>query len=265
MGKKFRLNSIEDFQKNKSNKELVLIKDACENLTLGQDNTGLIIYGTKNSGVSNTVHVILASLLESYTDRELELSVIDLEKGNELQPYELARAQHLKHLVKEGDLTILTKLINEMTNLVTRRNELIIKAECINFEDYREKEELPRVVFFIKGLQEVSNQHDNNALCRVVQSLKTLVKLGRAVGVHLVITCSEVYNQDLQDMLPNVIVLKSSLSMSNKTLGASTAENIRAGNYFAKNNGTAFDGIKRKIPLIEHNTIVSNCLRCSCK
>lgn len=265
MGKKFRLNSIEDFQKNKSNKELVLIKDSCKNLILGDDNSGLIIYGTKNSGVSNTVHVILANLLESYTDKELELIVIDLEKGNELQPYELARAQHLKHLIKEGDFVTLTKLINEMNSLVTRRNELLVKSGYTSFEQYREKEELPRVVFLIKGLQEIANHCDNNALCRVVQSLKTLIKLGRAVGVHLVITCSEVYNQELQDMISNVIVLKSSLSMSNRTLGAPTAENIRAGNYFTKTNGIAFDGIKRKIPLIEHNTIVSNCLRCSCK
>lgn len=197
----------------------------------------VLIGGSTGSGKSNLLHVMITNLCRRYSPDELALYMLDFKEGVELNAYAYPVLLPHAHLIAtEADVEFGVSTLEHIDREVKSRYSVFKKAGCKQYSDYRKKhpgEKLPRIIVIIDEFQVMF--HEENCV-KVSFLMESIVKQGRAAGVHLVmatqtlsgLTEKGVPFNSIAPQFVSRIALKCSAVESAAILGASAGANNAA-------------------------------------
>lgn len=159
----------------------------------------MLIAGAANSGKSNLLNNILASIVRFATPEEIQLILVDPKK------VEFVAYQDAPHLVifqdDKGEIPRIIERVSDAirslryaNRVIDERTEIIKKARVKKLSEYNAKhkhEPLPRLVVVIDELASLWRPGRRKERDRVHSLLKRIANMGRAMGVHLIL-CTQV-------------------------------------------------------------------------
>lgn len=229
MGKKFKLLKNEERYKKISNEklDLVSIKDGL--ISLDRSNSLAYICGSRNSGVTNTMNVIINNIIQEQQKGSYELSILDcgINLADNYKDYETSDMCRVR-----GNLDVrgFQKSIDE---IITGNSNGKIKIVVIHDIDI------------------LLDSHNINIRENILQKVINLV----GAGCYCIIGMNDYYVETLAKEAKYVIALKSSLRLSNQLLKCPKATSIKAGHCMISCDGEL---IQEKLPLIEPKLIKEN-------
>lgn len=135
------------------------------------------VAGTTGSGKSN----ILKCMIHQALMKEYEVAVVDFKRGVSFVEF-----SNYVEIYFEHDTTML--LLKRLVEETKQRLDLFRNTHVENIDDYRKNvnESLNRKIIFIDELAELLQVRDKELSHSLYDSLETLTRLARAVGIHLV-------------------------------------------------------------------------------
>lgn len=141
-----------------------------------------LIGGYTNSGKSNMVNVGISTLITRQTPHELRLVLIDLKGGLEFNFYD--GIPHLHRGVVDS-IEGVADALAELEAVMEWRFKKF-KGIAKRLEDYhvkRPKDYIPRILCVFDEVASIMDHGDLTK--RILASLRTLTRMGRAVGIHI--------------------------------------------------------------------------------
>jgi hypothetical protein len=206
-------------------------------ITLGDElnqRHNMLITGAVGQGKSNLLSVVIHSLCERYSPKEIELYLLDFKEGVTLQPFFKSESgEYLPHatvLGLEADREFGLSVLQDLHRRYRERMRLFKELGVQSISAYRHarpEASLPRIVVIIDEFQMLFADRDRISE-RSADLLIKGVRLFRAAGVHFVLA-SQTIGGNLQLMgsagdglfnqVPVRIALKNSVAESRATLG----------------------------------------------
>jgi S-DNA-T family DNA segregation ATPase FtsK/SpoIIIE len=156
--------------------------------TLGKDGH-LFLIGGARSGRSTALRTIAGALAESVPARDLNIYGIDCGNGALLP---LTRLPHTGAVVLRSEVERASRLLERLTEEVTRRQELLGRNGFADIDEQREAaapdEKLPYVVLFLDRWEGFMSDLSEIDLGRLLDSMMALLREGASVGVHAIVT-----------------------------------------------------------------------------
>lgn len=189
-----------------------------------------LVGGYTNSGKSNMVNVIISTLITRHSPQELRLVLIDLKGGLEFSYY-----SGIPHLHGEIVDTV-AGVADSLAELEALMHERFRKFKGITklleiYQQRRPHEYMPRVVVLF---DEVASMMGHGELSkRISASLRDLVRMGRAVGIHIVLSTQRPDVLAIDGAIKANLAVRLSGRMSSATdsmtiLGNSSAKDLAA-------------------------------------
>lgn len=206
-------------------------------LSIGNETPHVLIGGTTGSGKSNLLHVMITNLCKRYSPDELTLYLLDFKEGVELNAYAYPTLLPQARLIAtEADVEFGVSALEHIDREVKSRYAMFKKAGCKQYCDYRKKNpdaKLPRVVMIIDEFQVLFDGAHSAAVSSLMESI---VKQGRAAGVHLVMATQTLSGitglgasfSSIKSQFSGRIALKCSANESSEILGAAAGTNNAA-------------------------------------
>ncbi len=194
-----------------------------------------VITGAVGQGKSNLISMIIHSLCQRYSPKELHMYLLDFKEGVTFKAFSnIGQEEFLPHaraLGLESDpsfgLAVLKHLFAEYQN----RMKMLKNFNLKSIRELRIKEPelvLPRIIVIIDEFQLMFDDERNGPL--IADMLEKSVRLFRAAGIHFILasqTLSDSGNvalsqkkDSLFSQVPIRIALKNSIDESRQTLGA---------------------------------------------
>ncbi|MEX5713266.1 MULTISPECIES: FtsK/SpoIIIE domain-containing protein [unclassified Parafrankia] len=157
----------------------------------------VMVAGTTGSGKTTLLHTIVLAAATVYSPAELELYLVDLKQGIEFQDYAVRQLPHARqvaiHSEREFGLETMRTLLTE----IDFRAELFKKYGVEKLANYRSARARaangasdPRLARILLVVDEFHVLFDvDDAVGRdAAASLETLVRMGRAYGIHVLLS-----------------------------------------------------------------------------
>lgn len=154
------------------------------------DNAFGVITGLNDSGKTSLLNLIMISIMRWNTSNMI---LFRLFVGQEARPRDKIFYQHAKFLSKKNNY------INELLDELNNRYQLLLEAECRNFDEYNEKmlesksNPLPAIYTII---DDYNNTND--------RELMVLTLKGRTVGMYTIISIRAGNNMYCKPLFSNV-------------------------------------------------------------
>jgi hypothetical protein len=195
-----------------------------------------LISGAVGQGKSNLIAVIIHSLCQRYSPKELRLYLLDFKEGVTLKPYSnIGHAEYLPQanvLGLESDQQFGLSVLKDLFREYKVRLALFKQNDCRSLKEYREKfpdVEMPRIVVMIDEFQ-LMFEGDERIGNETADLLEQSVRLFRAAGIHFILATQSLSVQGFKSeaamklgvikaQVPIRIALKNSLNESHQILG----------------------------------------------
>lgn len=146
----------------------------------------MLVAGETQSGKSNFVNAMIATLIQMHSPDDLKLCLIDNKGGVEFTHWEA-----LPHLLTpvisslDGVLPTLQKLVTIMRQRLT----LLKEAKVKNIRDYNKvpDKHMTRLITFIDEMISLINPGNTALTAQIHHYIAELTAMGRAVGIHMVL------------------------------------------------------------------------------
>lgn len=212
-----------------------------------------LLVGKPGSGKSNLLHVLIMSMSELYSPKELSVMLIDLKKGVGFKPYAAHKLPHASVVAISADKEFGLSVLRGMDSELRSRGELFKATDVDEISDYRKisGQSLPRIVLIVDEFQELFV--DDDAYSReVVSIIDRLVRQGRSFGMHLVLA-----TQSLSGVqLPRAIIGQIGARIAMQCSDADSRLILADDNTAARLLGRAGEGIYNdKNGLVEGNNL----------
>ncbi|MFT3969787.1 MAG: FtsK/SpoIIIE domain-containing protein [Micropruina sp.] len=206
-------------------------------ITLGDElnqRHNMLVTGAVGQGKSNLIKVIIHSLCQRYSPRELELYLLDLKEGVTLQPFfNEVTGQYLPHarvLGLDADREFGHSVLLQLHDIYRERLRLFKAAKVENIRQYRRissERTMPRIVVVVDEFQLMFAERDRMS-DETAALLVRGVRLFRACGIHIILASQTIggnaslmgaSGEGLFAQVPVRIALKNSVNESRATLG----------------------------------------------
>ncbi len=192
-----------------------------------------LITGAVGQGKSNLISIIIHSLCQRYSPRELNLYLLDFKEGISLKPFANIDQQeylpHAKVVGLESDIDLGFAVLEHLYGEYLRRLRLFKECNVSNLRDFRNafpNEEMPRILAIIDEFQLMFG-NDMNFSQKIADLLEKSVRLFRAAGIHFILASQSISGSAvlsnkwdiILSQVPIRIAHKNSVSESRKTLG----------------------------------------------
>lgn len=192
----------------------------------------VLITGAVGQGKSNLISVIIHSLCQRYSPRELKLYLLDFKEGVTFKPFSnIGQDEYLPHakaLGLESDVSFGIAVLDTLFLEYQRRMRLLKEKNLKSIREYRQHfpaEEMPRIVVIIDEFQMMFGE-DIAEGQSIAEQLEKSVRLFRAAGIHFILAsqtlCGTMALAQKKDSIfsqvPIRIALKNSLNESMQTL-----------------------------------------------
>lgn len=214
-------------------------------ITMGSDKEQLhnaLITGAVGQGKSNLIAVILHSMCQRYSPRELELYLLDFKEGVTLQAYSNLDHEdyfpHVRALGLEADVDFGIAVLEHLYGVYETRMRVFKQAGCQSIKQYREQtgDVMPRIVAVIDEFQMMFEERQTAR--RVVDLLSKCTRLFRAAGIHFILASQTIASgfvlskdSDIFAQTPIRMAHRNSARESQATLGLGNlaAADLRVG------------------------------------
>ena len=201
-----------------------------------------LITGAVGQGKSNLLSVIIHSLCQRYSPKELELYLLDFKEGVTLQGFSNIRHEHYlphaKALGLESDVDFGIAVLEHLFAEYETRMQLFKAAGTQNIKQYRTEtgEVIPRIVLMIDEFQVLFEERQSAKISAAL--LSKCSRLFRAAGIHILLASQTIASgielskdSDIFAQTPIRIAHKNSVRESEATLGLgnSAASDLRMG------------------------------------
>lgn len=192
-----------------------------------------LITGAVGQGKSNLISIIIHSLCQRYSPRELNLYLLDFKEGVSLKPFaNIGQQEYLPHakvVGLESDIDLGLAVLEHLYGEYLRRLRLFKERNVKNLKDFRTaypNEEMPRILTIIDEFQLMFGD-DMNFGQKIVDLLEKSVRLFRAAGIHFILASQSISGnivlgnkrESIFSQVPIRIAHKNSVSESQNTLG----------------------------------------------
>lgn len=192
----------------------------------------VLITGAVGQGKSNLISVIIHSLCQRYSPRELNLYLLDFKEGVTFKPFSnIGQDEYLPHaraLGLESDVSFGIAVLDTLFLEYQKRMRLLKEKNLKSIREYRQhfpEEEMPRIVVVIDEFQMMFGE-DMAEGQSIAEQLEKSVRLFRAAGIHFILAsqtlCGTMALAQKKDSIfsqvPIRIALKNSLNESMQTL-----------------------------------------------
>jgi hypothetical protein len=192
-----------------------------------------LITGAVGQGKSNLISIIIHSLCQRYSPRELNLYLLDFKEGVSLKPFaNIGQQEYLPHakvVGLESDVDLGLAVLEHLYGEYLRRLKLFKERNVKNLKDFRTaypNEEMPRILAIIDEFQLMFGD-DMNFGQKIVDLLEKSVRLFRAAGIHFILASQSISGnivlgnkrESIFSQVPIRIAHKNSVSESQNTLG----------------------------------------------
>ncbi len=222
--------------------------DETVEVTLGDElnqRHNMLITGAVGQGKSNLISIIIHSLCQRYSPREVTLYLLDFKEGVTLQPLLNEMSGHyLPHarvLGLDADREFGHNVLARLHDIYRERMKLFKTSGVQNIRQFRlayPEREMPRIVVIIDEFQMMFGERDR-ASDEIAGLLVRGMRLFRACGIHIVLASQTIGgNMSLMGsagdgmfaQIPVRIALKNSVAEARATLGErnDAAAHIRA-------------------------------------
>lgn len=263
-----KLNGCIIFEISKKERELLyyedLKNDGFDGLTasIGKDTNNneisidlteaphLLVAGSTGSGKSCVLNDIIVSLLNKYNEDYMQMILIDMKQ------VEFTQYKNQKQLAIPTITSVekAVDIINKMIFIMSNRYKMLAQKDYRNIKEYNQKEteKLCYYVIIIDELADLFAQNEDieALLCRLLQ-------LGRAAGIHLILTTqrpdTQVISGTLKVNIPTRLALTVTNAHDSRTIiNESGAEKLTGkGDFLLKQNGNITRGQAALIKNIE--------------
>lgn len=187
----------------------------------------LLIAGTTGSGKSVLINSILTSLLLNYSPSELELILIDVKQ------VEFSIYKDIPHLLCKTitNLTDTKVVLSQCIDDINKRYERLKNTNCRNIQEYNRisETEMKYRLIVIDELAELFMLENKSKLRadlegydRIENQLCRIAQIGRACGVHLILSTqrpsTDVITGLLKSNIPSRIALSVSSAVDSKVI-----------------------------------------------
>lgn len=147
------------------------------------DHPHWLIGGYTLSGKSNLVNAIITTLITRHEPSELRMFLVDLKGGLEFSYYE--GIPHLISMVTE--IPAVVERLAQLESIMHQRFEQF-RGVAKTFEQYKQRRPrdlMPRLIFVFDEVASIMAHGEQTT--RILASLRELVRMGRAVGIHIIL------------------------------------------------------------------------------
>ena len=188
--------------------------DTVVNMILGKsDGTTehhMLLAGPTGAGKTSLMHTLITSAMITYSPYDLQLYLVDFKEGIEFKQYTRYRLPNLKVIAvdseREFGLNILKELCEELENRadIFSRNNV---ADIISYNQISNRR-MPRILLIFDEVQELFRSGSNDYITsESLSCIGKLVTQGRALGIHLVLSCQDFSNcSGLQNWFSHFVV-----------------------------------------------------------
>ena len=196
-----------------------------------------LITGAVGQGKSNLISVIIHSLCQRYSPRQLNLYLLDFKEGVSLKPFaNIGQDEYLPHakvVGLESDIDLGLAVLEFLYGEYLRRLKLFKERNVKSLKEFRiayPKEDMPRILAIIDEFQLMFGD-DMNFGQKIVDVLEKSVRLFRAAGIHFILASQSISGNivlgnkkdSIFSQVPIRIAHKNSVSESQNTLGSSNS------------------------------------------
>jgi S-DNA-T family DNA segregation ATPase FtsK/SpoIIIE len=147
----------------------------------------VLVGGLPGSGKSSFFHTFIVQAIQAYDWNELELYLLDFKQGVEFKPYASLGLPHARVIAIESEREFGVSVLRELEEELNRRAVLFRAAGTDSLDAYRQGESrLARIVLICDEFQ-VLLARDDTLAQEAARLLDTLVRQGRAFGIHLIL------------------------------------------------------------------------------
>lgn len=189
-----------------------------------------VLAGKTGMGKSNTVNVLLATLMSEYAPWELQIYLLDA-KVVEFKPFaDKFASPHIKAVAATEDSEYMLSLLESVAEEMNTLNSFFDKAnQSKNIADFRDNTglSLPQTLIVFDEFE--TAMQDKKNVERFIKVITRFAKLGRNTGYHLLLASQNLdsnINQSLLDQLKIRMALPVSRTMSEKLLNNVGASRI---------------------------------------
>jgi len=153
----------------------------------------MLITGAVGQGKSNLISVIIHSLCQRYSPRELNLYLLDFKEGVTLKPFaNIGQEEYLPHakaLGLESDVGLGMAVLEFLYDEYLRRLKIFKTQNVKSIKEFRQtypEFEMPRLLVIIDEFQLMFGD-DVQTGQKIVSLLEKSVRLFRAAGIHFIL------------------------------------------------------------------------------
>lgn len=162
----------------------------------------ILLGGSTGSGKT----LLLKLLLMQCVIKGAEVFIADFKGGVDFNRSWKAYAQ----IITEPDE--LSKCLDELVEELHRRKRLLVDSDCANIDEYNRRyhQQMPRMIFACDEVAELLDKtglgkNDREQIQRYEAALATLVRLGRAMGIHCILATQRPDAQVISGQIKNNI------------------------------------------------------------
>ena len=219
-------------------------------IALGKDSEGKIIVtdlikmthvllgGTINSGKTNCIHNIINSLLYKCKPEDLRFIIYD-PKGA------LSIYDKLPHMLTPviTDVSKVSSVLNWLLNEMIRRYQTFQKENVKNIRDFNRKFlkiKMPYIVCIVDEIADLMSHSKTG----IETYIARLVQLGRAAGIHVIISTNRPNKNVIKSIIANNIPTRIAFKVTSQTESKNILESkgaeklINIGEMLFRNNGS---------------------------
>jgi S-DNA-T family DNA segregation ATPase FtsK/SpoIIIE len=148
-----------------------------------------LVGGTTGMGKTNLLHLLIIMLSITYSPDELELYLVDFKEGVEFQDYVTYNLPNAKAIVLEAEREFGLSVIQRLVNIMEERGNEFKAAGVTDIFEYRKHtgRKMPRILLIMDEFVVLFGEDDRIAML-ASESLGSLVMLGRAFGIHIILS-----------------------------------------------------------------------------
>lgn len=191
-----------------------------------------LITGAVGQGKSNLISVIIHSLCQRYSPKELNLYLLDFKEGVTLKPFSnIGQDEYLPHakaLGLESDVSFGLAVMESLFSEYQRRMKLLKDNNVKSIREFRQQNpstEMPRIVVVIDEFQMMFGD-DLQTGQKIVELLEKSVRLFRAAGIHFILASQTLggnmalaqKRESIFSQIPIRVAHKNSITESQQTL-----------------------------------------------